>query len=158
MHISKHTNKLSELSVKQELFAPLIRFRESQQGAALISIIISIVFISIIGTAAITSKGTSSRIQIGSIDNLNGYFLAESGRNFALQYINPELEATGDPDTGTIPLLHNKTFVLPNNTGRFLLTLSQTNCPGTSCVYTLGSTGIPYNAVARQITYEITSF
>lgn len=127
----------------------------SQQGAALIGIIVSILVVASIGTAILSMTATSSRIQIGSIDSLNGLFLAESGKNYALQYINQEMATNGDPDTGTIPLLNNKTFTLPDNAGQFHITLSQTHCPGTNCAYTLISTGIPNSTAARELTYQI---
>jgi len=126
----------------------------SETGGALISVIVAIIVISTIGTAIISITSTSTHIQINSVDNIHAYFLAESGRNYALPFIEVEMDAAGDANDA-VTALHNKTFNLPNGTS-FSLTLSYTNCTtGGNCDYTLVSTGTPHASSERTLTYTI---
>ena len=129
-----------------------------QGGAALVMVILAILLVAGIGAAVLSVSSTSTILQVGSVDNLNAYALAETGRNYALTYIVPEKDAGGNPNTsgtGTMALLNNKTFTLPSGLGQFKLQLSHANCPGSTCVYTLVSTGMPSANVKRTVTYLI---
>ena len=131
----------------------------NQAGAALLAVIIGILIVATIGTAIISATMSSTSLQLGAVDSVSGYFLAESGMHYALTYLQPEMDAGLDPDTpvtGSMALLNNKTFTLPANGGQFHLVLSHNGCPGTACAYTLVVTGIPNAKTKRTVTYTIT--
>jgi len=130
-----------------------------QAGAALLAVIIGIVLVATIGTAIISATLSTASLQLGAVDTVGGYFLAEAGMHYAMRYIAPEMDSGGDPDapgSGTMDLLDGKTFTLPNSAGQFHLSLSHSGCPGASCTYTLVATGIPNQRTKRSITYQIT--
>jgi hypothetical protein len=140
----------------------------SQDGSALVMIIISIVVIASIGTAMLTSTNTSTYTQIGSVDTLNGYFLAEAGKYYALDYIKDEIANSRNPENDrSCDILNSdnctaatpKTFTLYNNSGQFKLklTVAPSGCDNSiiPCTYTLVSTGIPNSRTNRELTYII---
>lgn len=143
-----------------------------ERGSVLVMIIIGIVVIASIGTAILTSSTTTMFTQIGSVDTLNGYFLAEGGKDYALNQIKWELA------NGRSPTFNNsrscaifnaddcasatpRTFILPNSAGQFSLSLTvdPADCDNdtTACTYNLTSTGIPNQGTKREINFEISA-
>lgn len=138
-----------------------------QKGSALIMVIISILVIASLGTAMLTSTYTTSYTQIGSVDSMNGYFLAEAGKYYALKYIKDEIANNKNPENNrSCDILNSddctthspKTFTLPDGSKFQLeLTVSPSGCDNNnvSCTYTLVSTGIPNSKTSRELTFTI---
>ncbi len=143
-----------------------------ERGSVLVMIIISIVIIASIGAAMLTTSTSTMYTQIGSVDSLNGYFLAEGGRDYALNQIKWELANNRSPtfnSSRSCEIFNNddctsatpKTFSLPDSVGQFSLslTLDPTDCDNDdiACTYILTSTGIPNAGTNRVLTFEISA-
>jgi len=141
-----------------------------ESGSVLIMIILSIVVIGAIGAAMLSGTSSLSFIQLGAVDTMNGYFLAETGKTYASSYLITEMKNGTSPDTpttGTMALLNDKEFSIPKTSASFHLTLSHSfcdgsapgagdcPCPGTTCTYHLVVIGKPNDHTARTVNYII---
>jgi len=139
-------------------------------GSVLVIIILSIVIVASIGTAILTGTSNATFTQLGSVDTMNGYFLAETGKTYATSYLITEMKDGTSPDaptTGTMALLNSKEFSIPKTSASFKLSLSHSYCdgssagandcpcPGTTCTYHLKVTGKPTPSAERTVTYII---
>lgn len=149
-------------------------FVSGQKGSVLIMIIVSIVIIATIGAAILTTTSSTMFTQIGSVDSLNGYFLAEGGKDYALNQIKWELANNRNPRTNSTRSCRifneddctshtPRTFTLPNSAGQFSLELEVSRVSGSGacdnssrpCVYQLTSIGMPNSGTNRVLYFEI---
>ena len=140
--------------------------RENSTGSVLVMIIVAIVIIATLSAAMLTGVSSLSFTQLGSVDTMNGFFLAEAGKTYAVQYLLDDMQNNRDPDNatlgGSITLLDDKTFYIPNTNQKsfFTISLSHDNCgddnTSTTCTYHLKVTGSSTPDTQRTVTYKIT--
>ena len=92
--------------------------RLDNKGSVLVGLIITMVILAALGAAMVSMTSTSMFGQVGANSSARAYFLAESGYRYAENmYLNP---GTGSSDDA-LENLHDKTFTLKNNAGKFSL-------------------------------------
>ncbi len=90
-----------------------------QEGAVLIGLIITMVILAVLGVAMFSLTGTSTLSQVGANSSARAYYLAESGYRYTKgQYDNAADENAKD---SALEAMHNKTFTLLGNDGKFTL-------------------------------------
>jgi type II secretory pathway pseudopilin PulG len=92
-----------------------------QKGAILIGLIVTMIIISIAGSATYYLTTGSSFTELLKSNNLNAYYIAQSGARYAAPLVQSELDS--DPEETNFTL-DNQTFYLSQ--GRFTLTVNNT--------------------------------
>ncbi len=88
-------------------------------GSILISLIITMVVLAALGAAMVSLTSTSMFGQVGAAGSARAYFLAESGYRYVeSRYMNASSESAKDAE---LEAMHDKTFTLNNNAGKFNL-------------------------------------
>ena len=113
----------------------------SEQGSALITIIVAITVTAALGGAIYSFVSTSTLTQIGAMDSTRAYYLAEAGGQYALKRL-----AAG---AAAADLVH--TYNLSDGTG-FNLAVSTETSPG-FYKYLITSKGMVNASVSRRVHY-----
>ncbi|MDP2644185.1 MAG: polymer-forming cytoskeletal protein [Desulfobacterales bacterium] len=122
---------------------------KNQQGAILITIIVSMVAAAAIGAGLVSLTTTSTYGQLGAMHQDRAYYLAEAGGRYAVPLVKTDIE---NSQTTNINQLHNQTFTFDSasaTNGKFLIEVDTASDPDNVFVHATGIAGLSLEARVR---------